>query len=110
MEPGENAEWKAVAKVVKARDKHSCQSCGLKVGLSVHHILPRSDGGSDLPQNLITLCNTCHDEVEELGFKNELQIRDLRRKRKYIKHGNDVTNETPVKWQQWVYGGYKKPS
>uniref|UniRef100_A0A6M3KL81 Putative homing endonuclease n=1 Tax=viral metagenome TaxID=1070528 RepID=A0A6M3KL81_9ZZZZ len=103
-------EWKAIVKVVKARDKHSCQSCRIKIGLTVHHILPREDGGTDYPPNLITLCNYCHNEIEELGFRVKEQIIDFKRKRKYIKQDTHiVSNETPIKWQQWVYGGYKKP-
>ena len=106
----EDAEWKALTRVVKSRDKHSCQSCGIKIGLSVHHILSREEGGTDLPSNLITLCHYCHNEVEELGFKDSLQIVDFKRKRKYIKSDRHlVTHEVPVRWQQWVYGGYKKP-
>ncbi len=103
-------EWKAIEKVVKARDKHTCQSCGLKIGLTVHHILPRDSGGQDYPPNLITLCRYCHDEVEEQCFTVKEQIIDFKRKRKYIKQDhNIVTKENPVKWQQWVYGGYRKP-
>jgi len=104
-------EWEGIVKVVKARDKHSCKSCGIKVGLTVHHILPRSEGGTDYPPNLITLCGFCHDEIEELGFKVKEQIIDYKRTRKYIKHSpREATKEKAVRWQQWVYGGYKNPN
>jgi len=104
-------EWKAIEKVIKARDKHACQSCGLKIGLTVHHILPREEGGKDYPPNLITLCRHCHDEVEEQGFRVKEQIIDYKWKRKYIKHRpNEVSNEKAVRWQQWVYGGYRNPN
>ena len=47
---------------VLARDGYTCQ-CG-KRGctdkLEVHHIVPRSEGGSDAPENLITLCSKHH--------------------------------------------------
>lgn len=103
-------EWKAIEKVIKTRDKNSCKSCGIKVGLTVHHILPRSEGGTDYPPNLITLCNYCHNEIEELGFKVKEQIIDFKRKRNYIKCSpNEISREKAVRWQQWVYGGYRKP-
>jgi 5-methylcytosine-specific restriction endonuclease McrA len=106
----EDVEWKAITKVVKARDKHACRSCGIKIGLTVHHILPREEGGTDFPPNLITLCKYCHDEIEEQGFKVKEQIIDFKRKRKYIKQDpRIVTNEAPIRWQQWVYGGYRNP-
>ncbi len=37
-----------------------CEWCG-KVGDEVHHIIFRSQGGSDLYENLIGLCRQCHD-------------------------------------------------
>lgn len=46
---------------VRARDKHTCQLCGESSGkVHVHHILPRSQGGTDMPENLVTLCPKCH--------------------------------------------------
>ena len=110
MSKVDSAEWKAVAKVIKKRDKYACQSCGSKLGLTVHHILPRSDGGNDLPDNLITLCSYCHDEVESLELKDKWQIVDMKRNRKYIKQDKKiVSDEKAEDWHQWVYGGYKRP-
>ena len=111
MDKYESAEWKAIEKIVKARDKHTCQSCGIKIGLTIHHILPREEQGTELPSNLITLCRYCHNDVEELGLRNKLQIIDLKRKRKYIKQDHTIaTNDKPIRWQQWVYGGYRRPN
>ncbi len=45
------------------RDKHTCQACRGKSKdprMQAHHIVFRSQGGSDRPGNLITLCSTCH--------------------------------------------------
>lgn len=44
------------------RDNHTCQCCKGRSGdkiLNVHHIESRKVGG-DAPNNLITLCETCH--------------------------------------------------
>ena len=44
------------------RDSHTCQCCKGRSGdkiLNVHHIESRKMGG-DAPNNLITLCETCH--------------------------------------------------
>jgi len=49
---------------VLARDNHTCQYCKGKSKdsrLEVHHITPRNQGGSDRPNNLLTLCKTHHD-------------------------------------------------
>jgi len=51
---------------VLSRDNYTCQYCKGKSKdsrLHVHHIISRSNGGSDRPNNLITLCKTHHDEL-----------------------------------------------
>ena len=40
-----------------------CQRCGKRRPVLVHHILPKRDGGSDEPVNLLALCNLCHAQV-----------------------------------------------
>jgi HNH endonuclease len=47
------------------RDEFRCRECGVGVGRrgckpQTHHIVPRANGGSDDPENLITLCFPCH--------------------------------------------------
>ena len=62
------------------RDKYTCQHCKTKQGtLEVHHIVFRSNGGSDEPDNLITLCRQCHRDLhlEKISLKN---IKGLKRK------------------------------
>lgn len=49
---------------VLTRDGYTCQHCKGKSKdsrLEVHHIIFRSQGGSDEESNLLTLCKTCHD-------------------------------------------------
>jgi|GEM_PF-1882966 len=53
--------------VVNERDQHSCQAmddagnlCSQNRWLHIHHIVPRSEGGGDDPDNLITLCSFHH--------------------------------------------------
>jgi len=54
---------------VLARDRHRCQSpgCDRTRFLEVHHIVPRSRGGDNKPENLITLCGSCHRLWHEIG-------------------------------------------
>jgi hypothetical protein len=54
------------------RDSYICQYCKGKSKdrrLEVHHIIFRSNGGSDEAENLITLCKTCHDKVHANKIK-----------------------------------------
>jgi 5-methylcytosine-specific restriction endonuclease McrA len=45
------------------RDGWRCQMCGGMQHLQVHHLKPRSHSGSDVEQNLITLCAECHERA-----------------------------------------------
>lgn len=46
------------------RDGGVCQRClENDSGLIVHHLIPRSAGGPDHVDNLITLCRKCHTEA-----------------------------------------------
>ena len=37
-----------------------CALCGATEGLEHHHVVPRSEGGADAEENLLTLCGTHH--------------------------------------------------
>ena len=59
---GEQMGWTNVREYVLFRDLHQCQCCKGKSRdkvLNVHHIESRKTGGN-APNNLITLCRTCH--------------------------------------------------
>lgn len=57
------------------RDKNKCQLCYSVFSLEVHHIQPRSKGGDNYFENLITLCKTCHDN--EYWFGHFRAYKDL---------------------------------
>lgn len=46
------------------RDNGLC-GCGkwVEPGTPPHHIIPRSQGGEDIEDNLITICFDCHDQI-----------------------------------------------
>ena len=48
---------------VMLRDQHTCQYCGRRPGvrdLNLDHVLPRSRGGADSWENLVTSCRSCN--------------------------------------------------
>lgn len=48
-------------KNILERDRHTCQYCNKKgEQLTIDHILPRSRGGSDSWENLVTACMRCN--------------------------------------------------
>ena len=54
-------------RVVLIRDGHRCQTKGCRSThfLEVHHVKPRSRGGDNREENLITLCSSCHRHLHE---------------------------------------------
>jgi len=58
-----------VRREVLARDLHRCRApgCGRTRFLEVHHIKPRQQGGNNHPENLVTLCASCHRLWHERG-------------------------------------------
>lgn len=68
---GEQLDFFNVREYVLFRDNHTCQHCKGKSKdkvLNVHHIESRKTGG-DSPNNLITLCETCHKAYHRGEFK-----------------------------------------
>ncbi len=63
---GTNYGFENTRAMVLNRDNYTCQHCKGKhkdSKLEVHHIVFRSQGGSDEESNLITLCHTCHKNL-----------------------------------------------
>jgi len=67
-----------VRREVLARDLHRCRApgCGRTRFLEVHHIKPRQQGGNNRPENLVTLCASCHRLWHERGFQG-IAVRDI---------------------------------
>jgi len=61
---GRMSGFSHVREYVLYRDNHRCVRCGQgNIPLAVHHIVKRSEGGTNNPDNLVTLCTECHTEV-----------------------------------------------
>ena len=64
---GTLAGWENLKAYAKWRDGYKCRVCGASsrkdpnVKLEVHHINRRADGGTDTPDNVVTLCHDCHE-------------------------------------------------
>ena len=75
---GEQLDFWNVREYVFHRDNHNCQACKGKSKdktLNVHHIESRQVGGNR-PDNLITLCETCHTNFHKGEIKLNLKKRN----------------------------------
>lgn len=62
------AGWKNRRAEIRKRDK-VCRACGKTpeencAALHVHHLLPFRYGGTNRPENLVALCDSCHHTIE----------------------------------------------
>ena len=74
---GEQLNFWNVREYVLFRDNHTCQCCKGKSKdkiLNVHHIESRKTGGN-APNNLITLCETCHTKYHKGEIKLPAKIK-----------------------------------
>lgn len=82
---GEMYGYENVKQYVRERDKYTCQLCKKstinKVVLEVHHIIPRSKGGTDKPSNLICLCHNCHRNKVHSNNNDNKYFKDLQSKK-----------------------------
>src|SRR5712692_8905791 len=84
-----------VREYVLARDRHVCQWCQGKSKdpmLNVHHIESRKTGG-DSPDNLVTLCETCHDLIHRTHQEHEIE----RKSRGF----RDATHMGMIRWRMY---------
>jgi len=95
--------------IVMTRDRRMCQMCDSKQGLTIHHLVPINEGGESNVENLIVLCDDCHDIVEEEGLRDPILIKN------WPNHNDKpIVEETDIEskcsdWHEWVYGGARNP-
>lgn len=83
---------------ILSRDNYTCQHCKGKSKdpkLQCHHIVLRSNGGTNTPENLITLCETCHTVLHVGKIK-------LSKRRSQTKHATEVgIIKSQIKKSEW---------
>ena len=73
----------SVESYVDAQQNGVCMLCG-EAGIEHHHhIVPRSKGGSDLPENIVGLCQHCHSEIHRGNQRVLAKLKAIGQKKKY---------------------------
>lgn len=88
---GRQKDFYNVKAYILHRDGYACQQCGKdKISLHVHHIKFRSQGGTDTPDNLITLCHNCHDKLHAGKLDNKISAKLLKKASSKTKHATEI--------------------
>ena len=86
------------------RDQHQCQYCGKQPplrDLNIDHVMPRSRGGDDTWENLVTACRVCNLRK---GWKTPEEA-NMRLARRPFRPRWSMTAQillgTPTKYREW---------
>lgn len=98
--------WQQAREDTLDRDGYECQFCGMTndehqakhdQGLHAHHILKDREGGRDVPENLITVCKSCHETLEKTHAR---AIAELKRQRENERELETKLERLSYTWQQ----------
>lgn len=74
------------------RDEYTCQKCKAKnTELHAHHIVFRSSGGTDSPDNLVTLCKSCHGNLHASQNAATESLKLAKKVQKRTRHATQVS-------------------
>lgn len=92
---------------VLARDRETCQYCGVQPGrstLTVDHVLPKSQGGLTLWDNVVTACRECnHRKGGRTPEQANMLLRSTPRQPQYVAFALLGELERHEVWRKYAY-------
>jgi len=91
-------------KNILRRDNHRCQFCGVSSNLTIDHIIPKSRGGEDSWENLITACIKCNNKkgnktLDEVNMK----LLSIPRKPSHITFIKNFAGDIDERWKPYLF-------
>ena len=89
--------------MIYKRDDNECQYCGSKTNLTIDHVIPRSRGGEDTWENLVTCCASCNSK------KGNLLLKETNMALKKIPHAPfskvvlDLQKSRVAEWKEYIF-------
>lgn len=89
----------SVRNEVLRRDDCKCIICGEKHNLQIAHYISRARLGLGIPQNLATMCVSCHFQYDNGKLHNEIKeaFKD------YLKEHYEDWNEETLIYKKWRF-------
>ncbi len=92
---------------VLARDRDTCQYCGVQPGranLTVDHVLPRSQGGQTVWENVVTACRECnHKKGGRTPEQANMELKIKPRQPQYVAFALLGELEDHDVWRKYAY-------
>jgi 5-methylcytosine-specific restriction endonuclease McrA len=89
---------------IMKRDLHTCQYCGIKSDLTLDHVMPRSRGGRDSWENLVTACNRCNvNKGNRTPEEAKMPLRTKPYRPIHITFFRNLMNGVQDHWKPYLY-------
>lgn len=91
-------------KNILKRDNNRCLYCGSQEKLTVDHVIPKSRGGADTWENLVTACTSCnHRKGNATPKEAGLQLRKKPFRPNHIIYLRDFYGSVHDTWKPYLY-------
>ena len=80
-------------KSFKTSIKRECEICGFSEVTRVHHVIPLSEGGDHIEENIVILCQNHHSMVHMTKYKDKIKLSKAGAKKKYTEEETKFNKE-----------------
>lgn len=88
---------------ILARDSHTCQYCGSTRDLTIDHVLPRWNGGTNSWDNLVTCCRKCNlKKGDKTPEQAKMKLARKPRRPQYVPYLSLQKYIRAVKREDWM--------
>lgn len=85
------------------RDGNQCMYCGAKTNLTIDHVIPKSQGGKDTWENLVTACQDCNSRKgDRTPEESGMQLLRKPFRPSYIMFLSKYNSYTPEAWLPYL--------
>lgn len=93
-----SGKWHSLRFTTLTKDEFTCRYCGRtpledKIKLHVDHIVPRTKGGGNEGENLVTACNNCNLGKSDVLLEQRLEQK-IKERKVYEAEPDDTGNDT----------------
>jgi 5-methylcytosine-specific restriction endonuclease McrA len=86
------------------RDRNKCVYCGTKESLTIDHVVPKSHGGRDTWENLVTACQKCNAKKGNLTPEQaEMPLRHQPFRPSFVMFLSNFAGDVREDWKPYLY-------
>lgn len=90
-------------RMIHERDNHHCAYCGSSSNLSIDHVIPRSRGGKDTWDNMVTACFSCNSKKGSRTPEEANMILRVKPHRPHSKVDLQIKRSSNSIWKEYSF-------